>query len=63
MSHCFVFLLFHKFGITWKLFQGVVKPKATLKGKCHIVLTSDERKKLESEKTNDDDEESENTVF
>lgn len=47
-----------KFGITWKLFQGVVKPKATLKGKCHIVLTSDERKKLESEKTNDDDEES-----
>jgi hypothetical protein len=28
-----------KFGVTWKLFQGVVKPTQTLaKGQCHIKL-------------------------
>ena len=30
-----------KFGVTWKLFQGVVKPTQTLaKGQCHIKLDS-----------------------
>ena len=29
-----------KFGITWKLFQGVVQPRPSLKGKCLINLTS-----------------------
>ena len=33
-----------KFGVTWKLFQGVVKPKTTLRGKCHIQLSSDDKK-------------------
>lgn len=46
-----------KFGVTWKLFQGVVKPKATLRGTCHIQLSGDEKKKLESQKTDDSDEE------
>ena len=45
-----------KFGMTWKLFQGVVKPKATLKGKCHITLSTDEKNRLLSEKSNDDEE-------
>jgi len=32
-----------KFGVTWKLFQGVVKPTQTLaKGMCHIKLDSSE---------------------
>ena len=46
-----------KFGVTWKLFQGVVKPKPTLKGTCHISLTSDEKKRLEAEKVDSEDEE------
>ena len=33
-----------KFGVTWKLFQGVVKPKTTLRGKCHIQLSVDDKK-------------------
>lgn len=28
-----------KFGVTWKLFQGVVQPRPSLKGKCLISLT------------------------
>ena len=27
-----------KFGMTWKLLQAVVQPRATLKGRCHIML-------------------------
>lgn len=36
-----------KFGVTWKLFQCVVKPRETLSGKCHIKLSSTERTKME----------------
>jgi hypothetical protein len=56
-----------KFGVTWKLFQGVVKPKTTLRGKCHIMLSSEDKAKLSKETTNDDEVESEDdepaTVF
>ena len=36
-----------KFGVTWKLFQGVVKPKASLKGKCLIALSERDRAALD----------------
>ena len=36
-----------KFGVTWKLFQCVVKPRETLSGKCHIQLSLNERTKME----------------
>ena len=36
-----------KFGVTWKLFQGVVKPKASMKGKCLVQLSDAERVVLE----------------
>lgn len=32
-----------KFGVTWRLVQAVVKPKQTLTGKCHIVLTGEDK--------------------
>lgn len=32
-----------KFGVTWKLLQAVVKPKPTLKGKCLISLTQEDK--------------------
>ena len=35
-----------KFGVTWKLLQAMVKPKQSLKGKCHIDLDVDEKSKL-----------------
>ena len=38
-----------KFGVTWKLFQGVVKPTQSLaKGQCHIKLDGAEVKKDET---------------
>ncbi len=35
-----------KFGVTWKLFQAIVKPKMSLKGKCHIKLDDEEKTKI-----------------
>lgn len=46
-----------KFGVTWKLFQAVVKPRTTLSGRCHIVLSQEEKDKIAksvSEDTNED---------
>jgi hypothetical protein len=51
-----------KFGVTWKLFQAVVKPKATLRGKCHIKLTSNEREQLNSKNEEEDDEEEDDVM-
>ena len=44
-----------KFGITWKLFQAVVKPRTTLSGKCHITLSDKDKEKMAAVK--DDEEE------
>ena len=38
-----------KFGVTWKLFQAVVKPKTTLRGKCLISLSQDDKKLVETQ--------------
>ena len=43
-----------KFGVTWKLFQGVVKPKATMRGTCHIQLSSDDKERMTEQTLNDD---------
>ncbi len=42
-----------KFGVTWRLFQAVVKPRASLKGKCHINLDPVDKDKLEKEAYDD----------
>ena len=46
-----------KFGTTWKLVQAKVKPRASLKGRCHIELSADEREKLDTQKESGDDQE------
>ena len=52
-----------KFGVTWRLVQAVVKPKASLRGKCHIVLDDEEKMALaaqsdgEEETAKDSDDE------
>ena len=45
-----------KFGVTWKLLQGVVKPRETMKGKCHIFLSSEDKARMEAQKVSEDDE-------
>ena len=45
-----------KFGVTWKLFQGVVKPRATMRGKCHIQLSSDDKEKIVKQSIPDEDD-------
>ena len=45
-----------KFGVTWRLVQAVVKPRDSLKGRCLIQLSSDEKTVLENQSTPDDDE-------
>ena len=47
-----------KFGVTWKLLQGVVKPRETMKGKCHIFLSTEDKAIMESQKqiVEDDDD-------
>ena len=39
-----------KFGVTWKLLQAVVKPRPSLKGKCHIPLSSEDKEKMNATK-------------
>ena len=41
------------FGTTWKLVQGVVQPRASLKGKCHIKLDSASKQRLATSATSD----------
>jgi len=51
-----------KFGVTWKLFQAVVKPKTSLSGKCHIVLSDKDKDKLTSAVEVEDDDDNEPPV-
>jgi hypothetical protein len=46
-----------KFGHTFKLFQGVVQPKPSLKGKCLISLSSKDIKTLEKAVNNSEESE------
>ena len=38
-----------KFGVTWRLVQGIVQPKLSMRGRCHLSLTPSETVKLHSE--------------
>jgi len=50
-----------KFGVTWKLFQAVVKPPQSLRGTCHIRLSSNDKERMTqtASHTADEDEEDE----
>jgi hypothetical protein len=43
-----------KFGVTWKLVQAVVKPKATISGRCFISLSEEDKEKLENMSSDND---------
>ena len=44
-----------KFGVTWRLVQGLVKPRASLKGKCHIQLDANEQSTLNQQVVADEE--------
>jgi len=46
-------------GLTWRLIQCVVKPReiVTVYGKCHIELSADEKKAIETQDLREEDEE------
>ena len=46
-----------RFGVTFRLVQGVVKPKATMKGVCQIQLSTEDREKVVNQALDDDIEE------
>jgi hypothetical protein len=48
-----------KFGVTWKLFQAVVKPKQTMRGVCHISLSDKDRQEISAQ--GDDEENKDDT--
>ena len=35
-----------KFGVTWKLFQCIVKPKPSMRGTCHIDISDEDKQKM-----------------
>ena len=43
-----------KFGVTWRLEQAVVKPKASFKGRCMIQLSQTDTEKLNAQVVDDD---------
>lgn len=58
-----------KFGVTWKLKQGIVKPRASFSGKCHVILSDEDKERLnnstnafDNSEGNDEDVEDEEDV-
>ena len=45
-----------KFGVTWRLVQAMVKPRAGLFGKCHVMLTEEDRARLENQDSGEDEQ-------
>lgn len=50
-----VYFVNGKFGVTWRLHQALVKPKASISGKCFISLTTAEVSQLAVQKDEEDD--------
>ena len=46
-----------KFGVTWRLFQAVVKPRETLAGKCHISLSTKDKETMSASAANQEETE------
>ena len=51
-----------KFGVTWRLFQAVVKPRVTLAGKCHISLSTKDKETMIASASKQEEEEDEVVV-
>lgn len=54
-----VYFVNGKFGVTWRLHQALVKPKASISGRCYINLSTEEEARLKTQRDEDDDDEEE----
>jgi hypothetical protein len=55
-----------KFGVTWRLFQGVLKPRATMRGVCQIQLSGEDKDRMVNQAlsaADDDDDDDEDDEF
>ena len=57
-----VYFVNGKFGVTWRLVQAVVKPRASIAGRCVIQLSSADKEKLENQQELDEDEDEDGVV-
>ena len=57
-----VYFVNGKFGVTWRLVQAVVKPRASIAGRCVIQLSSADKEKLQNQQELDDDEDEDGVV-
>lgn len=57
-----VYFVNGKFGVTWRLVQAVVKPRASISGRCVIQLSGAEKQKLEAQVDADEDMDAEGVV-
>ena len=57
-----VYFVNGKFGVTWRLVQAVVKPRASIAGRCVIQLTSADKEKLKNQVDVDEDDEQDDGV-
>lgn len=54
-----VYFVNGKFGVTWRLHQALVKPKASISGRCYINLSTDETARLNTQRDDDDEDDGE----
>ena len=52
-----VYIINGKIGVTWKLFQAVVKPPQNLRGTCLIRLSANEKERMTQQNSNEEEEE------
>ena len=48
-----------KFGVTWRFVQGMIQPRLSMRGKCHLSLTSSSDSAVDSQKSIQNDHHSE----
>jgi hypothetical protein len=52
-----------KFGVTWRFVQGMIQPRLSMRGKCHLTLTSSESTVDSQRSIQNDHHEEEQEVF
>lgn len=54
-----VYFVNGKFGVTWRLHQALVKPKASMSGRCYINLSTDEVSRLNTQRDDESEDDGE----
>ena len=51
-----VYFVNGKFGVTWRLHQALVKPKASISGRCYINLSTEEVTRLNTQRDDESED-------